>query len=141
MSIRIKNNLQALIVVILMVAMSVRAHAEDYVDSYRFDIGVGLGTSGYLGDANDSNLLKNLGFSANAGARYLFDNRWAAKAQFSVATLSGNTADFENVLPNNAQYDFKSTVFDLSVKGEANFFAYGMGETYKRLRRWAPYRC
>ena len=139
MSIRIKEFLYTLIAIILMIASSAHANAEDYVDSYRFDIGVGLGTSGYLGDANDSNLLKNLGFSANAGARYLFDNRWAAKAQFSVATLSGSTADFENVLPNNAQYDFKSTVFDLSIKGEANFFSYGMGETYKRLRRWTPY--
>lgn len=138
MSICIKNTLRTVIVAIAM-TIGALAHADDYVDSYRYDIGIGLGTSGYLGDANESNLLKNLGFSANAGIRYLFDSRWAAKAQFSMATISGNTANFENVLPENAQYEFSSNVFDLAVKGEANFFAYGIGETYKRLRRWTPY--
>ena len=138
MNMRIKHIFHTVIAAITMVA-GVHAHANDYVDSYRYDVGIGLGISGYLGDANESNLLKNLGFSGNAGVRYLFDSRWAAKAQFSVATLSGNTVNFENVLPGNAQYEFSSTVFDLSVKGEANFFAYGIGETYKRLRRWTPY--
>ena len=138
MSICIKNPLRTVIVAIAM-TIGALAHADDYVDSYRYDIGIGLGTSGYLGDANESNLFKNLGFSANAGIRYLFDSRWAAKAQFSMATISGNTANFENVLPENAQYEFSSNVFDLAVKGEANFFAYGIGETYKRLRRWTPY--
>ena len=124
---------------VIFMAATGHASAEDYVESYRYDIGVGLGMSGYLGDANESNLFKHPGFAANAGVRYLFDSRWAAKAQLSMATISGNTADFENVLPGNAQYSFKSTVYDLSVKGEANFFAYGIGETYKRLRRWTPY--
>lgn len=113
--------------------------AQDYVESYKFDIGAGIGMSGYLGDANESNLLKHPGFAANAGVRYLFDSRWAAKAQLSMATISGNTADFDNVLPAGEQFDFKSTVYDFSVRGEANFFNYGIGETYKRLRRWTPF--
>lgn len=123
----------------ILMSGSMGALSQDFVESYRYDIGVGLGMSGYLGDANESNLFKHPGFSANAGVRYLFDSRWAAKAQLSMATISGNTAEFDNVLPGNAQYDFKSTVYDLCVKGEANFFAYGIGETYKRLRRWTPY--
>lgn len=113
--------------------------AQDIVESYKFDIGAGLGMSGYLGDANESNLFKHPGFAVNAGVRYLVNSRWAAKAQFDVATLSGNTADFDNALPGGMQYKFKSTVYDLTVKGEANFFAYGIGETYKRLRRWTPF--
>lgn len=116
-----------------------RAVADDMVESYKYDFGFGLGMSGYLGDANESNLFKHPGVVGNVGVRYLFGSRWAAKAQLGVATLSGNTADFENVLPEGAQYQFKSTAFDLAVKGEANFFAYGIGETYKRLRRWTPF--
>lgn len=136
MTLRLKS---VILVVTVLAAMTPAARAEDYVDSYKFDFGVGLGTSGYLGDANESNLYKHPGFAVNAGVRYLFDNRWAAKAQLSTATISGNTAEFDNVLPGGAQYDFKSTVYDLSIKGEANFFAYGIGETYKRLRRWTPF--
>lgn len=127
------------LIMAITLGMGQSASAEDYVESYKFDIGAGLGTSGYLGDANESNIYKHPGFSVNAGVRYLFDSRWAAKAQLSMATISGNTTEFDNVLPDGAQYEFKSTVYDLSVKGECNFFAFGIGETYKRLRRWSPF--
>lgn len=125
--------------IVAILGVSASATAQNTVESYKYDIGFGVGMSGYLGDANESNLFKHPGLAANAGVRYLINSRWAAKAQLGIATLSGNTADFENVLPEQAAYDFKSTVYDLSVKGEANFFAYGIGETYKRLRRWTPF--
>ncbi|MDE6384506.1 MAG: outer membrane beta-barrel protein [Paramuribaculum sp.] len=125
-----------LAVALLMVSLPVCAQKD--VESYRFDAGVGVGMSGYLGDAS-VNLFGHPGIAANVGMRYLFDSRWAAKAQISMATLSGNTADMDNVLPGFAEYKFNSTVYDLGITGEANFFAYGMGETYKRLRRWTPF--
>lgn len=130
---------KAILSISILAGTFIPAGAEDYVDSYKFDVGVGVGMSGYLGDANESNLFKHPGLAANAGVRYLFDSRWTAKAQLDVATLSGNTADFDNALPDGAQYSFKSTAFDLQIKGECNFFAYGIGETYKRLRRWTPF--
>lgn len=113
--------------------------AQDIVESYKFDLGAGIGMSGYLGDANESNLFKHPGFAANIGGRYLFNSRWAVRAQLGMQTLSGNTADFSNVLPDGRQYSFKSTAYDLGFRGECNFFGYGIGETYKRLRRWTPY--
>lgn len=109
------------------------------VENYKFDLGAGVGMSGYLGDANTSNMFKHPGFAGNISMRYLFDSRWSVRAQLTAASLSGNTADFENVLPGGAQYDFKSTVYDLGFRGECNFFAFGIGETYKRLRRWSPF--
>jgi hypothetical protein len=45
----------------------------------------------------------------------------------------------DDYLPDGAQYSFKSTVADLGERVEFNFFSYGIGETYKRLRRWSPY--
>lgn len=113
--------------------------AQDYVESYKFDAGVSIGMSGYLGDANQSNLFKHPGFSGRIGGRYLIDSRWAVRAQLGMAGVSGNTADFDIVMPDGAQYDFKSTLYDFTVRGEANFFGYGIGETYKRLRRWTPF--
>ncbi len=54
--------------------------------------------------------------------------------------LSGSTDDMSNVLPAGTEgFSFTSQVYDLNVRGEFNFFSYGMGETYKRLRRWTPY--
>jgi len=106
---------------------------------YKFDFGAQLGMSGYLGDANGSNIFKHPGFSAGLSFRYLPNVRWTVRGIFTTMSLSGNTADFDNVLPGNAEYSFKSQVYDLGGRFEFNFFPYGIGETYKRLRRWTPY--
>lgn len=108
---------------------------------YKFDAGVSLGMSGYLGDANTSSLMKHPGFAGDVSFRYLPDTRWAFRGVLSLLSLSGSTADMKDIMPSVAPeyYDFKSTVFDLGARVEFNFFAYGIGETYKRLRRWSPY--
>lgn len=95
--------------------------------------------SGYIGDANTSNPFKHPGFTADVAARYVIDTRWALRASLGTLSLSGNTADMTNVLPDGAEYSFSSQVWDLNVRGEFNFFNYGIGESYKRLRRWTPY--
>lgn len=107
--------------------------------AYRFDIGASLGMSGYLGDANTSNLYKNPGFAAGASFRYLANTRWAIKGMLTYAGLSGNSADMTNVYPGGETYKFTSKVYDLSGRVEFNFFNYGIGETYRKLKRWSPY--
>ena len=108
---------------------------------YKFDVGAGIGMTGYLGDANRSSLLKHPGFEGELTFRYLPNVRWAIRGVLSAMSLSGSTADMDNVLPSNGPevYDFTSTVYDLGGRLEFNFFSYGIGETYKRLRRWTPY--
>ncbi len=108
-------------------------------DTYKFDLGGGIGMSGYLGDANESSLFKHIGVAGNVSFRYLANTRWNIRGLLSVMTLSGNTADWENALPDNANYSFKSTVFDLGGRFEFNFLPYGIGENYKKLRRCTPY--
>ena len=116
---------------------------------YKFDIGVELGMSGYIGDANSSNIFRKPGFDGELSFRYIGDTRWAIRGVFSTFSLNGDTSGMDDVLPDvvdpatgavsPAFYSFGSQVYDLSVRGEFNFFAYGIGETYKRLRRWSPY--
>lgn len=108
-------------------------------ETYKFDIGVGLGMSGYLGEANESNLFAHPGVGLNASFRYLLNTRWAFRGLLTAASLSGSTADMTNVLPGEAVYDFKSWVYDLGARAEFNFFNYGIGERYKRLSRVSPY--
>lgn len=106
---------------------------------YKFDVGAQLGMSGYIGEANRSGLFSHPGFTGELSMRYLPDTRWALRAVLSTLSLSGNTADMTDVLPGGAQYSFSSQVYALDVRGEFNFLPYGIGETYKRLRRWTPY--
>lgn len=134
---RIRLNILTLLTAALFILLSGRAVAQEA--PYKFDFGAQIGMSGYLGDANGSNIFKHPGFSGGVSFRYLPNVRYAVRGVFNTMSLSGNTADFDNVLPGNAEYSFKSQVYELGGRFEFNFFPYGIGETYKRLRRWTPY--
>ena len=107
--------------------------------TYRYEIGAGLGMSSYLGEANTSSLLKHPGFAGAASFRYLINTRWALRGQLGLTSLSGNSADMTNVYPGGQTYSFKATVYDVSARAEFNFFNYGIGETYRKMKRWTPY--
>ncbi|MCC8118653.1 MAG: porin family protein [Bacteroidales bacterium] len=127
------------IAVILVIACLAALGLQAQEAPYKFDIGGGVGMSGYLGDANTSSIFKHPGFTAEAGMRYLPNVRWAFRGVLGVTTLSGNSADMENVFPDNIDYSFSSTVYSLGLRAEFNFLPYGIGETYKRLSRISPY--
>lgn len=114
------------------------SNAEEFA-SYKFDVGVHGGMSGYLGDANESNMFKHPGYTAGVSFRYLPNSRMAVRGILTTASLNGNTADFEDKFPNGENFSFASQIYDLGVRYEFNFFNYGIGETYKRMRRWSPY--
>ncbi len=120
-----------------LMAGSGRAHAQE--EEYKFDLGIGLGMSGYLGDVNYSNMFRRPGFAGQISFRYLADSRWAIRGVLTTASISGNTADTSMQLPDGQHYSFTSQIYDLGARAEFNFFGYGIGETYKRLRRWSPY--
>ena len=126
-----------LVILLTLVALAApRLQAQE--EMYRFDVGAQVGMSGYLGDAS-SNIFGHPGFSGGVSWRYLPDARWAVRALLNVMSLSGDTADMDDVLPGQAQYSFKSTAYDLGGRVEFNFFSYGIGESYKKLRRLSPY--
>lgn len=106
---------------------------------YKFELGPALGFSGYLGDANSANLYAHPGVAGGVLFRYLVSSRWNVRGNLTVATLSGDSADMDNVLPGGASYDFSATAYDLGARIDFNFFNYGIGETYRRMRRWTPY--
>ena len=98
---------------------------------YKFDLGVELGMSGYIGDANSSNIFRKPGFDGELSFRYIGDTRWAVRGVFSTFSLNGDTSGMDDVLPGivnpetgvtePAFYSFGSQVYDLSVRGEFNF--------------------
>lgn len=132
-----KKVVLALISAILVATSLSTVSAQE--SKYRFDIGAGVGMSGYLGDTNNSNPYKHPGWAAEASFRYIIDTRWAIRGIFKTQSISGDSQDFDIVYPDGKNYQFKSQVYDLGARGEFNFFSYGMGETYKKLRRWSPY--
>ncbi len=125
--------------ILAVLPVKVAAQSPAQVENYKFEIGAGVGMSGYLGDANESNLFARPGAAFNASLRYLVNTRWAFRGMLTAASLSGDTENMENVLPGGAAYDFKSWIYDLGVRAEFNFLNYGIGESYKQLSRVSPY--
>lgn len=112
------------------------AHAQE---DYRFDMGGGVGMTGYLGDANTSNLYQQPSWNLELLFRYIGTPRWGFKTAFYVGQLAGDSSKMTNVLPSNNTFKFSTVFYELSELAEFNFFSYGMGETYRRLKRWTPY--
>lgn len=127
--------LQSLLLTIMLIAAPAAYAQEDY----RFDIGAGVGMTGYLGDANSANLYRHPGFDGEVFLRYIINPRLGLKTNFYAGTLSGNSADMANVFPDGKSYEFSTTFYELGELFEFNFFEFGMGETYRKLKRITPY--
>ena len=100
-----------LIVWTIIIMSAATATAQDY----RYEAGVAVGVSGYLGDVNQSNVIKNPGFTGSALFRYLINKRFAVKIDLTTAKISGNSADFANMFPDGVQYAFSAQYYDAAV--------------------------
>lgn len=115
------------------------AVAQAYAQEYRYEIGGAVGVSGYLGDANNGNFLKKPGYVVGGMFRYIINSRMALKANLLTASISGNSANIENVYPEGVAYKFSSQLYDLGAQFEFNFLNYGIGSKYLKLKRISPY--
>lgn len=115
------------------------AQSASAQEDYRFDIGGGVGMTGYLGDANTANLLAHPGWDAQFVFRYIINPRMGLKTGLYAGSLSGDSSDMTDVFPGNANFKFSTNFYELSELFEFNFLNYGMGESYRKLKRWSPY--
>ncbi|MDE7381154.1 MAG: porin family protein [Muribaculaceae bacterium] len=108
-------------------------------EDYRFDIGGGVGMTGYLGDANTANIYQNPGWDVELLFRYILNPRFNFKTNFYVGGISGDSSQMTNVFPGGNNFKFSTTFYELGELVEFHFFNYGMGESYRKLKRWSPY--
>ena len=105
-------------------------------DTYRYEVGGGIGMSGYIGDAS-TNIMKHPGWAAGGIFCYVIDRRWSLKANLIVANIGGRSDGI--VYPGGAVYEFNSTLYDAGAQMEFNFFNFGIGSKYMNLKRITPY--
>ena len=123
----------------LLLTVAATAAADAQEAPYRFDIGADLGMSGYIGEAA-SPVCAHPGFTADLSMRYIPNVRMAFRGMLSVQGLSGTTDALADALPAGMEpVSFTATAYALDLRYEFNFLPYGIGETYKRLRRFTPY--
>lgn len=134
-SFKTRHIINRLIVLFIIAITANTAAAQDY----RYEVGIGGGISGYLGDLNQSNVLKNPGMAAEGIFRYLIGQRFAVKGSFAFAQISGDAKQFNNEFPNGKDYKFESNYYDLGASFEFNFLNYGLNNDYRNLKRITPY--
>lgn len=105
---------------------------------YRYEVGALGGMSGYYGDANYHVPFKNINAMGGVLWRYNINPRMAVKSAFSVAGISGSTADYDNRFP-GGDVNFSRALYELGAQFEYNFWAYGDGTGYKATHRLVPY--
>lgn len=133
---------------VLLLSWLVQSVQAQNQDTYRLEIGGGLGTSFYLGDVN-SRLYALNSVSVAAQLRFIIHSRAALKVELSRVGLKGNTAKVKSFFPANVQsgavstiplhYDFSSAAYSLATLYELHFLPYGYYRSYQGLSRLVPY--
>ena len=106
---------------------------------YRYEVGPAVGITGYLGDANRSNMYKMPRVAGGGIFRYNLNSRWAFKGNLFYVGLAGDSKGIDSKFPGDEQYKFSSHVIDLGGQVEFNFFHFGDGPRYKHYKRLSPY--
>ena len=134
-----KKTLNIVLTALLLSIASVPANAQtDY--EYRMEIGGGVGLMAYEGDFNGS-ILHNMQPSASLMLRRVINPYMDLRLAASYGKLKGSSKDVKTYLPQyqDTQYDFSTTLVDLSATYEYNFWPYGTGNDYRGAQRITPF--
>lgn len=134
-----KKTLNIVLTALLLSIVSVPANAQtDY--EYRMEIGGGVGLMAYEGDFNGS-ILHNMQPSASLMLRRIINPYMDLRLAASYGKLKGSSKDVKTYLPQyqDTQYDFSTTLIDVSATYEYNFWPYGTGNDYRGAQRLTPF--
>ena len=114
---------KALLFILLQAAVCVQAQTEP---EYRLEVGGGVGVVTYLGDFN-SGLFKEMQPMGSLLAKYRFDPRRAMALNISYGQLKGSSKNEKTYYPEHQDYQFKTSLVDVGLRYEYNFWPFGTG--------------
>ena len=126
---------KALLSIMLVVAVCVKAQTEP---EYRLELGGGVGAVTYLGDFN-GNIFKEMQPMGSLLAKYRFTPRQAVAFSVGYGQLKGSSRNAKTYYPIITDYNFKSSLVDVGLRYEYNFWPYGTGMEYRGAQRLTPY--
>lgn len=139
-----------LITLLFVMATALGCHAQDGGEllEYQQEIGGGIGLDSYVGDAAGG-FMKHPGLMGTVLWRRNLNPRMVVKVNASFGHISGNTEgiyipqDPLSETPEGGQkaelIHFSRNILDFGAQFEFNFLGYGMGASFKGLKRWTPY--
>ena len=132
-------------IIILLLALPLKGWAQDL--EYEVELGGGLGTCFYTGDAN-SVPFKHTSAMGGVVARRILNPRMVVKGDLAMGHIYGSSkgvyipTDATSLTPEGGmltQVDFKRNLIDLGAQFEFNFWGYGLGGGYKGHSPITPY--
>ena len=128
---------KAIGIVLLLLALTDGARAQTEPE-YRLEVGAGAGLVTYLGDFN-ANLFQDIQPMGSLLAKYRLDPRRAVAFNVSYGQLKGSSRNAKTFYPGITDYTFTSSLVDVGMRFEYNFWPYGTGEEYRGAKRLTPY--
>jgi len=113
--------------------------ATAVAQEYKYEIGGMLGASMYMGDANQTALLRGFNPAGGLVFRRNFNFRWALKTDLMMGRITGNTKNTDNVFPNRGEASFARNFFEAGGQIEFNFLPYSDKFAYLNTSKIAPY--
>lgn len=107
---------------------------------YRMEIGAGAGLMAYQGDFNES-LTKKMQPMGAIVARYKMNPRMAWNMSIGYGQLKGSSQNTDSWMPDitDTSRDFKSSVVDIQLRYEYNFWPFGTGREYYGAQHLTPF--
>ncbi len=142
-----QTGIRKAVILLLCILFCHAAHAQDDVLEYRMEVGGGVGTSFYLGDANSTPFAHMSGMGG-AMLRRVLNPRMAVKGNILFGHISGSSEGrFIPTDPNSQSsaggtpttVSFSRNLLDVGAQFEMNFWGYGMEGGYKENKRITPY--
>jgi hypothetical protein len=127
----------AALIGLLFLTTAVRAQDEP---EYRLELGAGAGLMSYEGDFGGS-ILKGARPMGELVAKYKPNPRMAWGMNVALGTLKGSSTNSDTYYPGIAEQpvSFKTTVVDVAVRYEYNFWPFGTGREYRGAQRLTPF--
>lgn len=122
---------------LLLLAMTGSAQAQTEPE-YRLEVGGAVAAVTYLGDFNSA-LFKDMQPMGSLLAKYRLDPRKALAFSVGYGQLKGSSRNAKTFYPDITDYAFKSTLVDVGLRFEYNFWPYGTGQEYRGAKRLTPY--
>jgi hypothetical protein len=116
--------------ILFLLAVGFNANAQTW------EVGLGAGGAGYMGDLNPKNPLKISGFSAGAYVKANFDPYWGLGLHYQYGKIRANDANSNNSHFKQRNLNFYSPLNEVSLQLDFNFFDYFAGGGRKNF---SPY--
>lgn len=108
-------------------------------DRYVGEFGLFGGDSYYNGDANSTKIFYENNLAFGGLLRYFINDRGVLKLDVIRGRVSGDTRNFDNILPKGEEAKFEQKFWDIGLHVEHNFLKYGFESWDREVKRHTPY--